>query len=122
MQTLQGSMLEGFYPEGWDMNRMDQCCANPPESIGERQDFWHKEFSPISCDDVQALNVKMGHEIASQILRNRREGRQVAFILPAGPMGMYEWAVYFLKEWQVDCSHVHGFNMDEWSDGEGHTL
>jgi glucosamine-6-phosphate deaminase len=22
----------------------------------------------------------------------------------------------------VDCKHVHGFNMDEWSDGEGNTL
>jgi glucosamine-6-phosphate deaminase len=37
-------------------------------------------------------------------------------------MGMYRWAVYFLKEWGVGCSHVHGFNMDEWSDAEGNTL
>jgi glucosamine-6-phosphate deaminase len=35
---------------------------------------------------------------------------------------MYRWAVYFLREWNVDCSHVHGFNMDEWSDAEGNTL
>ena len=37
-------------------------------------------------------------------------------------MGMYRWAVYFLKEWNVDCTHVYGFNMDEWSDSEGNTL
>ena len=37
-------------------------------------------------------------------------------------MGMYRWAVYFLKEWGVPCDHVHGFNMDEWSDAEGNTL
>jgi glucosamine-6-phosphate deaminase len=37
-------------------------------------------------------------------------------------MGMYRWAVYFLKEWGVECGHVHGFNMDEWSDAEGNTL
>jgi glucosamine-6-phosphate deaminase len=37
-------------------------------------------------------------------------------------MGMYRWAVYFLKEWNVSCDHVHGFNMDEWSDAEGNTL
>ncbi len=43
-------------------------------------------------------------------------------ILPVGPMGMYRWAVYFLKAWNVSCSHVYGFNMDEWSDGEGNTL
>jgi glucosamine-6-phosphate deaminase len=35
---------------------------------------------------------------------------------------MYRWAVYFLQEWEVDCSHVHGFNMDEWSDAQGNTL
>ena len=43
-------------------------------------------------------------------------------ILPVGPMGMYRWAVYFLKEWNVSCDHVFGFNMDEWSDREGKTL
>jgi glucosamine-6-phosphate deaminase len=37
-------------------------------------------------------------------------------------MGMYRWAVYYLKEWDVGCKHVHGFNMDEWSDGKGNTL
>jgi len=37
-------------------------------------------------------------------------------------MGMYRWLVYFLKEWEINCSHVYGFNMDEWSDAEGTTL
>jgi glucosamine-6-phosphate deaminase len=37
-------------------------------------------------------------------------------------MGMYRWVVYFLKEWGVSCEHVHGFNMDEWSDAQGNTL
>ncbi len=37
-------------------------------------------------------------------------------------MGMYRWTVYFLKEWGVSCEHVHGFNMDEWSDAKGNTL
>jgi glucosamine-6-phosphate deaminase len=37
-------------------------------------------------------------------------------------MGMYRWAVFFLKEWNVPCDHVYGFNMDEWSDAKGNTL
>jgi len=37
-------------------------------------------------------------------------------------MGMYRWAVYFLKEWNVKCDHVYTFNMDEWADAEGNTL
>jgi glucosamine-6-phosphate deaminase len=64
----------------------------------------------------------MGHEIALEIKKCREEGRKLAMILPVGPMGMYRWAVYFLKEWGVDCRHVYGFNMDEWSDAAGNTL
>ncbi|MBI2435165.1 MAG: glucosamine-6-phosphate isomerase, partial [Candidatus Hydrogenedentes bacterium] len=51
-----------------------------------------------------------------------KAGHHLVFILPVGPMGMYRWAVYFLTEWKVDCKHVHGFNMDEWSDAAGNTL
>ena len=47
---------------------------------------------------------------------------KIAFILPVGPMGMYKWVVYFLKEWKVSCEHVYTFNMDEWADGDGNTL
>ena len=43
-------------------------------------------------------------------------------IFSVGPMGMYRWAVEFLKRWNVDCRHLHGFNMDEWCDEEGNTL
>jgi glucosamine-6-phosphate deaminase len=122
MLTVKGSMLDGFYPAGWDMDKIDSCCSNPPESIVERQPFWNEKFVPFSCSDVGELDVKMGHEIAVQIRKSKDQGRKIAFILPVGPMGMYKWAVYFLKEWQVDCKHVYGFNMDEWSDEEGRTL
>ena len=64
----------------------------------------------------------MGHEIAREIQLARQAGRPLALILPVGPMGMYRWTVYFLKEWGVPCDHVHGFNMDEWSDAQGNTL
>lgn len=121
-QTVKGSLLEGFYPAGWDMEKIDRCCANAPETIGDRQSFWNEAFQPVACAEVQELDVKMGHEIATEIRRAKEAGRKIAFILPVGPMGMYKWAVYFLKEWNVDCSHVYGFNMDEWSDGEGNTL
>ena len=64
----------------------------------------------------------MGHETALQIKNARDRGEKVAFILPVGPMGMYKWAVFFLKAWNVKCDHVYTFNMDEWSDSEGNTL
>ncbi len=64
----------------------------------------------------------LGHEIALTIKKAKECGEKLIMILPVGPMGMYKWAVYFLKEWKVDLKHVHGFNMDEWSDKEGNTL
>ena len=120
--TVKGSMLEGFYPKGWDMVKIDACCDNPPESITEKQDFWNKDFTPISCEDVKEFDVKMGHEIANEIKKANERNEKIAFILPVGPMGMYKWAVYFLKEWNVSCKNVWCFNMDEWADGEGNTI
>jgi len=120
--TLSGSLLESFFPEGWDLARIDECCANSAESILDRQDWWSPGFLPVPCEDTASFDVMLGHEIALQIKRARDEGRKLALILPVGPMGMYRWAVYFLQEWKVRCDHVYGFNMDEWSDGEGNTL
>ncbi len=122
MTTVKGSMLEGFYPKGWDMERIDKCCSNPAESVADRQEFWHEGFNPVECATLADFDTCMGHEIALQIKKTKDEGRKLAIILPAGPMGMYKWAVYFLKEWNVKCDHVYGFNMDEWSDGDGNTL
>lgn len=122
LTTFAGSMMEGFWPQGWDLARIDEITGQPPESITEPQRFWHPEFQPIACNTVDDFDVMMGHEIAINIKRTRDEGKPAAMILPVGPMGMYRWAVYFLKEWGVSCDHVHGFNMDEWSDAKGNTL
>ena len=122
INTLKGSLLDGFYPAGWDMARIDACCANSPGEIGERQPHWHEDFRPVACDTIYDFDMMMGHEIAYEIKRCRDEERKLALIMPVGPMGMYRWTVYFLKEWQVGCSHVSVFNMDEWSDAEGNTL
>jgi glucosamine-6-phosphate deaminase len=122
LTTYAGSMMEGFLPRGWDLARIDACCGQPPGSIGERQPWWDARFEPVRCDSVADFDVMMGHEIATAIRRCREQGRLSALILPVGPMGMYRWAVYFLREWDVACDHVFGFNMDEWSDREGVTL
>ena len=121
MDTIKGSLLEGFFPAGWDLAKMDACIGTP-ENVLERQPHWNEVFTPVMCDNLSDFDVLMGHEIAMQIKKTKEEGRKVIFILPVGPMGMYKWVVYFLKEWNVSCEHVTTFNMDEWSDGEGNTL
>ncbi len=122
VSTIKGSLLERFYPEGWDLEKIDACCAHAPECIGDQQAWWHSDFRPVACASVADLDTMLGHEIAWQIKLARDAGRKLILILPVGPMGMYRWAVYFLTQWNVCCDHVHGFNMDEWSDAEGNTL
>ena len=118
LSTLKGSLLEDFFPKGWDLKKIDECC----DKGVAREDFWHKDFNPIECENIYEFDTLMGHEIALQIKNARERGEKLAMILPVGPMGMYKWAVYFLKEWDVKCDHVWTFNMDEWSDAEGNTL
>lgn len=118
LSTVQGSLLEGFYPKGWDMKKIDECC----DKGVAREDWWNKDFNPIECESLSDFDTLMGHEIALQIKNARDRGEKLAMILPVGPMGMYKWAVYFLTEWKVCCDHVYTFNMDEWADADGNTL
>lgn len=120
--TMKGSLLEGFFPKGWDLKKLDECCSRPPETITRPEKWWNRKFTPIPCETLADFDTMMGHEIALEIAQAKMAKRPIIFILPVGPMGMYRWAVYFLKEWGCDCKHVHGFNMDEWSDAKGNTL
>ena len=122
MSTIKGSMLENYFPEGWDLRALDKIASRRPEEITKREQWWNKRFEPIPCETLEDFDTMMGHAIALEIANAKKAKKPIAFILPVGPMGMYRWAVYFLKEWGVDCKHVHGFNMDEWSDTKGNTL
>lgn len=122
LSTLPGSMMDGFLPRGWDLARIDQLAALGGTAATARQTWWHPEFQLFPCRTLADFDTYMGHEIAREIHLARQAGKPIAFILPVGPMGMYRWTVYFLNEWGVNCDHVHGFNMDEWSDAQGNTL
>jgi glucosamine-6-phosphate deaminase len=122
LTTFRGSMMEGFLPAGWNLEKIDQLAEFSGQAMVKRCSWWHPKFEPIACGSLADFDTYMGHEIAREIQLTRQAGRPLAIILPVGPMGMYRWAVYFLKEWGVSCEHVHGFNMDEWSDAQGNTL
>ncbi len=116
--TVKNSLLENFYPAGWDMEKIDMCCMKGTE----RESYWHKDFSVSECENIYDFDTLMGHEIAKQIKLARDNGQKLVLILPVGPMGMYRWASFFINEWNVKCDHVYSFNMDEWSDENGNTL
>lgn len=120
--TVKGSLLEGFFPKGWNMKKFDKISSISPKLVTKPESWWNEDFKPVKCETLADFDTYMGHEIAMQIAATAKEGRQLAMILPVGPMGMYRWAVHFLKQWDVSCEHVHGFNMDEWSDAKGNTL
>lgn len=122
LSTINGSLLENFFPKGWDLEKIDRLGALSGEGFLKKESWWHPGFAPTGCKSLSDFDVLMGHEIAWTIAQAKKSGQEIAMILPVGPMGMYRWAVFFLTQWNVDCSHVHGFNMDEWSDASGNTL
>lgn len=122
ISTFRGSMMEGFLPAGWNLEKIDRLAEVAGADLARRQSWWNPQFEPISCASTTDFDTYMGHEIAREILLARQDSRPLILILPVGPMGMYRWTVYFLKEWNISCDHVHGFNMDEWSDAQGNTL
>jgi glucosamine-6-phosphate deaminase len=115
-------LLEGFLPAGWDLAKIDRLASGIPADLPKRESWWNPGFEPIPCGSIADFDTFMGHEIAIAIQRAGAAGRPIILILPVGPMGMYRWTVYFLREWGASCGHVHGFNMDEWADAAGNTL
>ena len=122
LDTLKGSYFSEVFPKGWDIEKIQKCVSNAPETVFDRQKFWNKKFDVVKCTDLEEFGAYMGFEIAMQIKETKEAGRKLILILPVGPMGMYKWAVYFIKQLNIDCKHVYGFNMDEWADAEGNTL
>jgi glucosamine-6-phosphate deaminase len=122
ISTLPGSAMEGFFPVGWDLAHIEKLASISGKELSNPQPWWNPGFNLVPCASVADFDTLMGHEIAMEIQRARQARQELALILPVGPMGMYRWTVYFLKEWNVTCEHVHGFNMDEWSDRDGKTL
>ena len=122
LNTIAGSLLDGFYPRGWDLRKIDACCAMGPKKLLSPARFWHRDFKPIAVDDVGQMDRRMGNAIADEIERSRRRGQKLALILPVGPMGMYKTVVARIKSSKTKCDHVATFNMDEWSDRAGNTM
>ncbi len=123
--TYKGSYAEPFYPAGWDYRKIKKITGYGPKQFVERQSFWHRNFEPVICDDssggVETMNAMMGYEIFNMVRESAERRKPLALILPVGPMGMYRWAVYFSQKHNVSWKHVHGFNMDEWSDEQGNS-
>ena len=56
MDTLKGSLLENFYPAGWDLEKID-ACVGTPENVLERQPHWNEAFRPVMCDSDAFISL-----------------------------------------------------------------
>lgn len=125
ISTFKGSYAGPFYPAGWDYRKIQRITALGPKDFAARQKWWHKEFLPVVCSDtsagVESMNAMMGYEIFNQVREAALAKRELAMILPVGPMGMYKWAIYFSLRHGQSWKHVYGFNMDEWADAQGNS-
>jgi glucosamine-6-phosphate deaminase len=119
LNTIDGSLLEHFYPRGWDLAKIDHCCALGAKKIVKPAKHWHPDFR---AQAVKEMALPMGLEIARVIEKARKGKRHLAMILPVGPVSMYAIAVKKLRERNVKCDHVFTFNMDEWSDRAGKSM
>jgi glucosamine-6-phosphate deaminase len=122
LTTIKGSLLENFYPRGWNLGKNDACCQITLKQLTGKKRHWASDFKPVPVNDVADMDRRMGNAIADEIEQSRRDGRELAIILPVGPMGMYKTVVERLKKSKTPCDHVATFNMDEWSDARGNTM
>jgi glucosamine-6-phosphate deaminase len=122
LSTLKGSLLEHFFPAGWDLKRMDKCAAMTRDQLLKPAKFWNAAFKPVVVKDVGEMDRRMGDAIADQIEQTRKAGVPLALIVPVGPMGMYKQVIARLKASRTPCDHVTTFNMDEWADAKGNSM
>jgi len=122
LNTIKGSLIDGFYPRGWDLRRIDRCCGMGLKKVTTPARHWDKDFKPVAVGSVDEMDRRMGDAIADEIEQTRKESRKLAIILPVGPMGMYKTVVQRLKRSGTKADHVNTFNMDEWSDAAGNTM
>jgi glucosamine-6-phosphate deaminase len=122
LNTIKGSLIEGFYPKGWDLRRIDRCCGMGVKKVTTPGRHWDGDFKAVAVGSVGEMDRRMGDAIADEVEQTRKAGRRLAMILPVGPMGMYKTVVGRLKSSGTKADHVYTFNMDEWSDAAGNTM
>ena len=67
LDTLKNSNFANILPEGWDIAKIMECVSNDPATVCDRQSFWHKDFTPVKCTNLEEFGAYMGFEIAMQI-------------------------------------------------------
>jgi glucosamine-6-phosphate deaminase len=78
----------------------------------------NKNFKIRIIDDESNFFFLFATHVVAGIKQAADEGRQYVIILPA-PWPHYRWVAHMINSMNIDCRHVHTFNMDEWADQDG---
>src|SRR3989442_433821 len=65
--TLKGSLLENFYPSGWDLKKIDRCCDMSLKTLTTPAKFWNEDFLPRPVADVSEMDRRIGDETANPV-------------------------------------------------------
>ena len=78
MTTIKGSLLEGFFPKGWDLAKFDLILSRsekqPVKQLLKPESWWNHAYTPVPCDAISDFDMLMGHEIAMRIRAAREAG------------------------------------------------
>src|SRR6185437_8183852 len=74
LNTIRGSLIEGFYPRGWDLRRIDRCCGMGVKKLMKPGRHWDADFKPVAVKSVGEMDERMGDAIADEIESTRKAG------------------------------------------------
>jgi len=74
LTTIKGSLMEGFLPAGWDLEKIDRLGALGTADVPRREKWWHPQFEPIACASYADFDTYMGHEIARESSFSHQKG------------------------------------------------
>jgi len=84
LNTIRGSLIDGFYPNGWDLERIDRCCQLGLKKVTTPARHWSREFKPVPVPDVAELDWRMGNAIAEAGPLDEKTQRLVKLAIAIG--------------------------------------
>src|SRR5258708_7492115 len=60
LNTIRGSLIENFYPKGWDLRRIDRCCDMGLKKVTTPARHWNGDFRPVAVKSVAGMDRRMG--------------------------------------------------------------
>ena len=113
LSTVKGSALEGFYPEGWDFEKIEKICALSTKELLHREAWWHDDFRPVSCKSLADFEVMLGYE--SRKKSSMRAGKRSPLFCRSARWGCTDgWCIFCAKK----ISPVKTFILLTWMSGQ----